>query len=1563
MMNNHKKIKLSSKLMTNLFFKSLYKRYLCTPDKTLSCFIIGKTVVLPECAELLINAGFTINGILTDSSNIESWAREKQIPTFDINGDIHAFLVGKPFDFIFSIINEKVLSPEVLSLPRMMAINYHDAPLPIYAGVNSNTWALVNQETEYGISWHVMEKGLDTGAILQQPIFEIAPDDTVIDLNLKCNTAAVRSFKTLIDQIIRNELVFKSQDLTKRTYVAGNKRPQAGAILQWDRSAEDIYALFRALRFSPFDNPLAVPRLMLDNNFFLIEDLFISGSNITKYKPGTVIRCVTDEIVVSTLSKNITIRKVMDSTGQHIPLIDIIQKHQLHPGKIISSLNKALGIKIQTLHQQIGKKENFWKKHCAKTAIRELPNWKSMETAEKHVKHLHIYKPKGTQDFLDKHGYNSSQVLFTLFAIYLVRVGSTEPFSIAYSSKSHLNKVKDMEFYFESHVPFHINIESETTTFSEFYQNIKSQQGFLEKYYCYTKDFTFRRIELKKVLPILSELPRKVAIREISSLTQLDVLNRADIELLITDPDSEEWGMIAYRPDKVQTEAMERAVRNLETLMKAIIVDHNKPVTTYPIVSETEREIILNVFNTKSKPSFDSSLVDLFDTQVTATPDNIAVIYKDVEMSYRQLDEASEKLAIHLHTEYSISTDDVIALQLSRSEWMIISILAVLKAGAAYLPIAVDAPIVRSKYMISAAKAKILLTDKVIHKTAESLKDIVPCEIVDTIIYSSSQPLNVKVSSRDLAYLIYTSGSTGKPKGVMIEHGGVVNMIRQGIDQYGIESTDCILQFAAYTFDTSVEEIFIAILSGATLVMADREALLSPASLMNILDKYNINVFDVSPQYLKVLNKRNLGPVKSIISGGELPISEDIEHYSKVLSFYNSYGPTEASIIVTLHKYSDSKIEADKNYIIGKPIPNVEILILDSNHNLLPIGVEGELCIAGECLARGYINEPSSKNFIAHPFKEGERLYKTGDIARWLRHGHIEYRGRKDSQVKLRGYRIELGEIEHVLSQHESISEAVVIKKKSINGFDELVAYVIGNNLDYKNISEVKIYLKNTLPDYMNPSVYVLMNYFPLLSNFKIDRKALPDHNYYRDNYINVEHRPTSNTEIKLSEIWKNILSHDHEIGLNEYFLDLGGSSLLAVLLVTEIEKYFEIEIPLQKLIRIGALGKMAHLIDDLLNSTVNSNLKSPYLKSQLSPEIYRQQMLYLSAWQGIRKNKKSLIQGRNIQGSLQPIFWCCQGGIEFVKLSNHLGSERPSYFMRSGHLLKGFTSVEMENMARLYADEIEDLSTTDRYILGANCQAGDIILKVAYELIRRGNRIDHIFLLEHLLDYQSGKIYENLMNNRLEISYSFLYGEKSFFNPFIHHRYPLESFNQYFPGSYEFKSLPCGHGQFFESPFVKLLAGYIQQRIRNNFAHEKELKPNDTRKNVDVPLTKKAYKSELTLTSRVNAVMKPGEVSSISTNITNRSNVLWKAEHWICLGNRWVSDTGEVLQSLDARIHIDLDLKPGSSTLKNISVQAPRSIGKVILKIDLIQEGLAWFEELGNESIQAEIEIKKKTS
>lgn len=633
-----------------------------------------------------------------------------------------------------------------------------------------------------------------------------------------------------------------------------------------------------------------------------------------------------------------------------------------------------------------------------------------------------------------------------------------------------------------------------------------------------------------------------------------------------------------FRPETVQ-----RWLDYLATILEGMSHAPERCLGDLPMLSETERRRLLEEWNaTPEDYPRDKCVHDLFAEQAARTPAAVAVVHEDRSLTYRELEQRSNQLAHHLQG-LGVGPDVIVGLCLERSPEMVIGLLGILKAGGAYLPLDPRHPSGRLGYMLEDAKVSVVVTQT--RLLAQVPTNGLECLCLDREWPAiAARPDTVPASPldpRNLAYVIYTSGSTGKPKGVMVSHGGVVNYITYAARRFDAARGGGAPINTPLAFDVTVTSFYPPLVSGTPIRLLPEGDDVEGLAAM-LLKNRSLSLMKLTPSHLQALGQilpvhELHGRLGAIVAGGEpLPVNtvRVWQDHAPQTRIFNHYGPTEATVGCVVHEVVPESLQAD-TIPIGRPIANVRAYVLDARLEPVPVGVIGELYIGGVGLARGYLNRPglTSERFVASPFGDGERLYRTGDRVRYLAGGELEFMGRIDHQVKIRGYRIELGEIETTLRAHGSVTQALVVARDNGAGEKDLVGYVVGPGAE---ASELRAYLKESLPDYMVPSVIMVLHELPLTPHGKIDRKALPVPEGRPEIGSYVE--PRTAEEKTLASIWCAVLKLDR-VGIHDNFLDLGGHSLQAIKLIWQINEEFDTSFPLSVFFRAQTIERLATLV------------------------------------------------------------------------------------------------------------------------------------------------------------------------------------------------------------------------------------------------------------------------------------------------------------------------------------------------------------------------------------------------
>ncbi|WP_239004864.1 non-ribosomal peptide synthetase, partial [Paenibacillus tepidiphilus] len=643
---------------------------------------------------------------------------------------------------------------------------------------------------------------------------------------------------------------------------------------------------------------------------------------------------------------------------------------------------------------------------------------------------------------------------------------------------------------------------------------------------------------------------------------------------------------IKYAPAYFEDREIETASAWYERILEALCDEETDILSMEQLMTAAERQAIVYEWNGTEQPyAAEKTLHQLFEEQAARTPERPAVSWNGQALTYRELEKRSNRLARRLQAQ-GVNVNDHVGLMTGRNFEMIVGMLAILKAGAAYVPVDPDYPPSRISHMIGHAGIRAVVADQAYAE--------VPAQIIDSrdpsLLAHSAEALHLAKDSHELAYIIYTSGSTGEPKGVMIEHHSAVNLVSWVNQEFGVHEEDRLLFITSMCFDLSVYDIFGPLAAGARIVIGSREQVQEPKQLQQLLKQEAITIWDSVPTTLNHLlhglaEQEEAASQKelrlALVSGDWIPV--DLAERARA-AFPNVQviglgGATEAT--VWSNYYPIREVAADQTSIpYGRPLGNNTFYILDAERHPVPYGVAGELYIGGVGVARGYLNDPSktSASFMANPFVPQGRMYRTGDMGRMLPDGNMEFLGRRDHQVKIRGYRVELGEIESQLLKHEAVREAVVTDREDAAGGRYLCAYVVLQ--EETALADIREHLVRVLPSYMIPGYLIRMERLPLTPNGKLDRKALPEPEARSDSEERVE-AASSGTQRKLLRIWQDVLGVKN-IGMSDDFFAIGGHSLRATALLTRIQKTLNAELTLQDVFLLPTIKEQAQKIEGM---------------------------------------------------------------------------------------------------------------------------------------------------------------------------------------------------------------------------------------------------------------------------------------------------------------------------------------------------------------------------------------------
>lgn len=1102
--------------------------------------VFGETNLTIECLKLLIKSKWDILLVVTDDDLVSDWCHKMYINTDN-------YLNINPIDqdfYLFSIINSCIIPGWYLAQSGLkLAINYHDSLLPKYSGLNSTTWSILNDERIHGITWHIIDKEIDKGDILKQSEFYIDDDETVRSLNMKCTEYAYLSFIDILMEISDNICKFHPQEKNFPNHYYGKKSIPTNYALLTDLSDIDyVSRLERSLDFGPeVDNNIASLKIRSQGVYYIVSGVSDSSSS------GVV------EIVDSKGFRAYA-KCLLSVCGEQVVGLN----HQYHIDNVCYKQSEISYLSL--LKKGEGDIKKIIKRYVVSGAREAI------------TKKSYINKICVSIDL----GSNQSPVTPIVYLLSRL-LGEHDIVTFYHNNNSTSKTLKDLVMTRSFINPFDC-AKNFTDCLSE----------ALNKKYETTKDYDHRYH-----LNLNTEICISESFESIGAHHDISIVYLANEIRIMSNKSSSLVDMIHHY------------FKNIEFNIK-----YDAMVSSIDNMIQLENVSLYKTLNNTSK-SYNNSLLlhEIFERQADLTPNSIAVQDRKDSLTYRQLDNQANTLSHHLHKNKMGSRKHV-SVSLSRSVQLIVAILAVLKSGSAYVPIDDNYPDDRKKYIHDDSCARLLIVDSMTDAKFHSWPDKLNVDLVDMSEDSLKCKPNINITMEDKAYIIYTSGTSGKPKGVVITHKNITERMLALLDIYRVNEGWVHLQYGSYSFDASLEEMFLALSAGGKVVIANENAAKDPDLLIKYINDYCITAINFVPSVLQIfldtLNSRySVVPntLSCVISGGEVLTIGLVRKFYNTFGcpLFNTYGPTENTINSTFHRYTKNSI-LDVS-VIGRPLPNSSVYVLNSKMDLLGTNQVGELYVGGSGVSDGYYNKPALNNesFIDCSIDgfPNVKLYKTGDLVVINSNLQLEYIGRSDDQVKIRGCRIEISEIHKALCDCNLIDNiAIQVRENPVQG-KFIAAYFVSS---HDSANEVDIIVKlremamRNLPNYMLPATYMRLNKMPLTENGKLDVRALPEPIF--NSSINKRTEGASELESILLLMFEEVLGLS-DIDINASFFDIGGHSLMAIYLVSKLSSMFNDKIPVKILFQNPTVIMLAKYLNDLYKTDsfdFNNSSEIPYL-------------------------------------------------------------------------------------------------------------------------------------------------------------------------------------------------------------------------------------------------------------------------------------------------------------------------------------------------------------------------------
>lgn len=1245
--------------------------------KKITCIVVGEGNLPLKCMGILNDYGIQIRGLV---STDEWLLQQNTAETFPKYPNLNDLTVFQPVDYIFSINNSLILKKSFTSLARTMAINYHDAPLPRYAGMYASNWAILNGEKEHGVSWHEVVDEIDAGDVVASQLLPVLPDDTALSLNTRCFEAALKSFEELVVSIVEGRLTPVAQKLENRTYYPLGARPRLFGLISPKMTAGSIDALLRATNFSShYPNEFALPAVYIAGEYYVVAKASV-GFNQSG-NPGHVIDF--DGKKGFYCQDGVVFPEMIYDRNGHKPNLELI----MPAGSQLPVPDESTAEHALTQFGGMARFEPFWRKQLVQAEYIAWPVYAGESSSSAPVTQLN----EETIERIEKlfPGQKTGDILAAVFMLYFLRLSNQTSGTLGYVSGELHKKIENTEAFLNPWVPFNGSFDPTNQVSSEIGKLLTSLKR-IEKSETFSCSARIRYPELRNNAADRPEI--------ILSAAPAETNDRSGQSVLINMGST---GISYSVPPGSNFTWSDSIAESFEMFLQNVLNSPDKPVSQIGFVTEEKaRTIAKSIHQPVCQPVPVQDVTDSFNAVSTLFPENTALFDSGKTYSYSTFAQDIENLSVRMIRK-GIQAGQIVAVAIDRNYTYFVAIMATLRCGACFLPIDPSMPAERKQFYCTDSGAALILVDETNQPFVENIPVL---QVSET---GSAESADLPTSGYDpdsVAYIIYTSGSTGIPKGVKISRKALANFISGALGLYHINSNDRVLQFSSLAFDASIEEIFGSFCTGAALYLRTAEMLLAD-EMLSFSQQHRISVWDLPTAYWRqviqsdaYLNQALPESLRLVIIGGEAVSTTDLILWNKKNANHrliNSYGPTETTVVALAYEILPG-YKPETTVPIGQPLPGYRLYITDQNRQIVPQGIAGELLVAGDSLALGYLNrEPEQeKAFIGFdtPDQGLQRCYCTGDLVTIGTDGLIYYQGRVDAQVKIRGFRVEPGEIEQQISAMDGVESCLVAVAANASGEKSLFAFFIDRENE-TNAQIIKEELRKKLPAYMVPEMILKVDEIPLTSNGKADKKRLINLAKETQAQSTGERaKPTNETEAFVLGLWKKILGIE-SMGIDDDFFDLGGHSLKAVQLMAEIKKQKDLSIPLASLIQ---------------NSTVRAF--APLLNSQDKNSFW-----------------ECLVPIRTT-GTKTPLFLIHGAGLNvllYQSLTHHLKDDRPIYaFQAKGLDGSRDLSNNIEEMADDYIEEIKKIQPNGPYMLLGFSLGGFIAYDMAKKLTNSGSLV-----------------------------------------------------------------------------------------------------------------------------------------------------------------------------------------------------------------------------------------------
>lgn len=1128
-----------------------------------SCVLLGEEPLAARCADALVERGHQVLGVVSATAPLRQWARARNIPIYE-RGTYRAWLEAQPFDLLLSITHPNLIDPAHIARARVAALNYHDGPLPRYAGMNGSAWALAAGEKQHAIVWHHLTEGLDEGDIVEWRDIGLDPRETSLSLNMQSSALALDAFQQLITKLEAGGCQGTPQNQRlPRLVFSRHDRPKALCALNLDEPAARLDCLIRACEFGPYDNRFGLPKLVTERGALLVlEASPAPGSGL----PGTLLRVADDGVELACGHGSLLVRRAATLAGRPLSPSAAAEALGVDAGGRLALLDLA---ELDRISRRVAEAEPWFVAALRARTPLTLP----FEAGAQAGGALPLELPPA---FEHAFGGGRQNAIAALFAFVLSSICHQDALGVALIDGHVRAELGVAEPLFYPSTPFDVAIDA-AGGFGEFVQGFTAARERLARRGAFLWDLCLRHPDLARDAALLEGCASEVVV----VLGDGAVPPGSTLALRVSARGAE-----LSSGGRLDPLTLDSIARWMSTVAQAVLAQPERPLREVSLLGDAEHRQQVVAWNDKARAFPEQRrLHDAFEAQVAERPDAVALVFEGSELSFREVEASANRVANALLAR-GVGPGERVGLYVERGFELIFALLGVAKAGAAYVPLDTAYPDERVQFMLDDAGCRLVLASSQLVSQAGVGRNVIDVAGHEVRAASAERP-PCNTSADRHCYTIYTSGSTGRPKGVVLTHRAVINTIDWVTRELAFSPRDRLLFVTSPSFDLSVFDVFGALGAGASVEVASKALLDDPEALAARLMQPGITIWDSAPPalarlapFLKPAEASTLRLV--MLSGDWIPVwLPGLLQQSFAGVGVHSFGGATEAAIWSNHYHVQSMRPTWTSVPYGHPIQNFRYYVLDHHRRPLPVGVAGDLYIAGTCLAEGYLNrdELTRERFVADPFVPGERMYMTGDLSRYWPDSTLEFLGRADSQVKIRGFRVELGEIESALVQLPDVLDAVCSVLVDASDQKSLVAYLVPRAGKVLVERAVRASLAERLPEFMLPSHLVVLPALPLSPNGKVDRKALPSPSGRSGAEPPVP--PRNECERRLVEIWKELLKKD-AIGIKDDFFALGGHSLLAVMLITRIKSELGVKLELTRILERPTIEALAECVQNV---------------------------------------------------------------------------------------------------------------------------------------------------------------------------------------------------------------------------------------------------------------------------------------------------------------------------------------------------------------------------------------------